>query len=158
MSRTAKSLKITAETAEIAEKSNVGRLNRLTEKIIGSAMKVHRALGPGLLESAYQACLAFELADRGLKVVQQDPLPVIYRGVRLSCGYRIDLVVEDAVIVEVKSVARLEPIHEAQVISYLKLSDRRVGLLINFNVKLLKHGIRRLVNEFPQSASTVLTA
>jgi len=118
-------------------------------------MTVHRELGPGLLESAYEACLAFELGDLGLQVVQQQPLPVVYRGVRLSCGYRTDLIVEDEVIVEVKAVSHLEPIHEAQLISYLKLSDRRVGLLVNFNVKLLKNGVRRLVNGFPQSESSV---
>ena len=90
----------------------------------------------------------------GLEVVQQQPLPVIYRGVRLNCGYRLDLVVANDVIVEVKSVSRLEPIHEAQMLSYLKLSDRRVGLLINFNVRVLKNGIRRLVNSFPKTSAT----
>src|SRR5688500_14861228 len=101
----------TAERAETAE-----GLNRISESVIGAALRVHRALGPGLLESAYEACLAFELADRGLKVVQQQALPVVYRGVRLSCGYRIDLLVEDRVVVEVKSVAKLDPIHEAQML------------------------------------------
>ena len=107
-------------------------------------------MGPGLLESAYQACLAFELAESGCRVVQQQPLPVVYRGVRLSCGYRLDLLVENDVIVEVKSVARIDRIHEAQMISYLRLADRRVGLLINFNVRLLKSGIKRFVNNFPR--------
>jgi len=124
-------------------------LNRVTESIIGAAIEVHRALGPGLLESAYEACLAFELAERGLKVEQQKPLPVIYRGKRLDCGYRLDLLVEGAVIVEIKAVDALAPIHEAQLLSYLRLSGCKLGLLINFNVKVLKHGIRRLVNEFP---------
>jgi GxxExxY protein len=103
----------------------------------------------GLLESAYEACLAFELVERGLKVEQQKPLPVVYRGAKLDCGYRLNLLVEEIVIVEVKAVDRLAPIHLAQLLSYLKLSGCRVGLLINFNVKVLKDGIRRVVNRFP---------
>ena len=110
-------------------------------------MAVHRELGPGLLESTYEVCLAYELAKRGLAVERQKELPVKYRGVKLDCGYRIDLLVEDKVIVELKAVERLEPIHIAQVLSYLKLSGCNVGLLINFNVKLLKDGIRRLIND-----------
>ncbi|NLF74668.1 MAG: GxxExxY protein [Chloroflexi bacterium] len=121
-------------------------LNRVTGTIIGAAIDVHRALGPGLLESAYEACLAYELAERGLKVEQQKPLPLVYKAVRLDCGYRLDLLVDDCIIVEVKSVDALEPVHTAQVLSYLKLSGCRVGLLINFNVQVLKRGIRRLVN------------
>lgn len=126
-------------------------LNRITESIIGAAMEVHRALGPGLLESAYEACLAFELAQRGLKVERQKPLPVIYREIRLDCGYRLDLLIEGVVIVEVKAVDHLMPIHQAQLLSYLKLSDCKVGLLINFHVKVLKDGLRRVVNDFPDS-------
>ena len=126
-------------------------LNRITESIIGAAIEVHRALGPGLLESAYEACLAFELAQSGLKVEQQKPLPVVYREVKLDCGYRLDLLVEEAVIVEAKAVDRLAPIHQAQLLSYLKLSGCKVGLLINFNVKVLKDGIRRVVNDFPDA-------
>ena len=126
-------------------------LNRITESIIGAAIEVHRALGPGLLESAYEACLAFELVERGLKVEQQKPLPVVYRDVRLDCGYRLDLLVEEKVIVEIKAVDRLAPIHQAQLLSYLRLSGCKVGLLINFNVKVLKDGIRRVVNSFPDS-------
>jgi len=133
------------------------RLNRITESIIGAAIEVHRALGPGLLESAYEACLAFELVERGLKVEQQKPLPVVYREVRLDCGYRLDLFVEQAVIVEVKAVNRLAPIHQAQLLSYLKLSGCKVGLLINFNVKILKDGIRRVVNRFPDSPRSLRT-
>ena len=129
-------------------------LNRITESIIGGAIEVHRALGPGLLESAYEACLVFELAQRGLKVEQQKPLPVIYREVTLDCGYRIDLLVEKKVIVEVKAIDRLAPIHQAQLLSYLKLSGCKVGLLINFNVEVLKNSIRRMVNEFPDSLRT----
>ena len=127
------------------------RLNHITETIIGAAIEVHRALGPGLLESAYEACLTFELAQRGLKVERQKPLPVVYREVKLDCGYRLDLLVEEAVIVEVKAIDRLAPIHQAQLLSYLRLSGCKVGLLINFNVKMLKNGIRRVVNDFPDS-------
>ena len=122
------------------------RLNGITEKIIGAAIHVHRVLGSGLLESAYEACLAFELAKRGLKVEQQKPLPLIYEGVKLDCGYRIDLLVEGLIVVEVKSVDSVVPIHEAQVMSYLKLSGCKLALLINFNVGMLKDGIRRFVN------------
>jgi len=103
------------------------------------------------LESAYETCLAFELTERGLKIEQQKPLPVIYREVELDCAYRLDLLVEESVIVEIKSVERLAPIHLAQLFSYLKLSGCKVGLLMNFNVKTLKDGIRRVVNNFPES-------
>ena len=126
------------------------RLNQITEKIIGAAIEVHCALGPGLLESAYEACLVFELAQHGLKVEQQRPLPIVYREVKLECGYRLDLLVEEAVIVEIKAVNHLAPIHQAQLLSYLKLSGCKVGLLINFNVKVLKDGIRRVVNNLPE--------
>jgi GxxExxY protein len=129
--------------AEVGEEK---RFNQITEQIIGAAIEVHRALGPGLLESAYEACLAFELAQRDLKVERQKPLPLVYKQVELDCGYRLDLFVEESVIVEIKAVDQLAPIHKAQLLSYLKLSDCRVGLLINFNVKLLKNGIRRVVN------------
>ncbi|MBI3580239.1 MAG: GxxExxY protein [Ignavibacteriales bacterium] len=123
--------------------------NEITETIIGAAITVHRTLGPGLLESAYEACLAFELLQLGLKVEQQKPLPVVYKSVHLDCGYRLDLLVEELVIVELKSVDQLIPIHKAQLISYLKLSGLTVGLLINFNTKMLKDGIQRIVNNFP---------
>jgi GxxExxY protein len=125
------------------------KLNHITDQVIGAAIEVHRALGPGLLESAYEACLAFELAQRGLKVEPQKPLPVVYKEVHLDCGYRLDLLVENAVIVEIKAVESLAPIHQAQLLSYLRLSGCKVGLLINFNVKVLKDGLRRLVNDFP---------
>ena len=127
------------------------QLDRTTEHIIGGAIDVHRSLGPGLLESAYETCLAFELADRGLTVERQKTLPVTYRQVKLDAGYRLDLLVERSVIVEVKAVDRLSPIHQAQLLSYLKLSGCKVGLLINFNVKILRNGIRRVVNNFPDS-------
>ena len=130
----------------MTEKEN---LNRITEKIIGAAIAVHRGLGPGLLESAYEACLGFELAERGLKVERQKPLPVVYRGVQLECGYRLELLVDERVIVEVKAVESLAPIHQAQLLSYLRLSGCKVGLLINFNVKVLKDGVRRVVHRFP---------
>jgi GxxExxY protein len=128
-------------------------LNRITEAIIGAAIEVHRSLGPGLLESAYEACLAFELRERGLKVEQQKTLPVVYRTVRLDCGYRLDLLVGDTVIVELKAVDQVLPIHQAQMLSYLKLPGCSVGLIINFNVRLLKDGIKRIVNEFPNSGA-----
>ena len=120
-------------------------INEITEKIIGAAIAVHKELGPGLLESAYEACLVYELAQSGLKVESQKPLPVFYRGANVDCGYRIDLLVEDQVIIELKSIEKLEPIHEAQLLSYLKLSGHKIGLLINFNVRLLRNGIRRFV-------------
>ncbi len=120
-------------------------LDEITEKIIGSAITVHRELGPGLLESAYEACLIYELVQSGLKIENQKALPIYYRGVQLDCGYRIDLLVEKQIVVELKSIEKIEPIHEAQLLSYLKLSGCKVGLLINFNTKLLKNGIRRFV-------------
>jgi len=119
---------------------------RLTEKIIGAAMKVHSALGPGLLESAYEKCLLFELHRQGLKAVCQLELPIVYEGVKIDAGYRIDLLVEDSVIVEVKAVDKLIPIHQAQLISYLRLSGKKVGLLINFHVEHLKDGLKRIAN------------
>jgi len=124
-------------------------INKITDIIIGAAIEVHRALGPGLLESAYESCMIFEIVDwHRLKVEHQKPLQVIYRGVSLDCGYRLDLLVSDMVIVELKSVDKLLPIHEAQMLSYLKLSGCKVGLLINFNVKVLKDGIKRVVNKY----------
>jgi GxxExxY protein len=125
-------------------------INVITDSIISAAIAVHRELGPGLLESAYESCLVYELLQQGLTVERQKALPVNYRGVKVDCGYRIDLLVEDTVIVELKAVDRLEPIHEAQLLSYLKLSGYQIGLLINFNVRMLKQGIRRLVNNFKE--------
>ena len=126
------------------QKLSMDELNKVTEAIIGAAIEVHRALGPGLLESAYVTCLVYELRERGFKVLQEVPLPLVYKEVKLDCGYRLDLLVNDAVIVEVKSVESLAPIHEAQLLSYLKLADCKIGLLINFNVKMLKYGVKRL--------------
>jgi len=122
------------------------RINDITGAIVNSAMKVHSLLGPGLLESAYQACLAHELRTRGFEVATQVGLPLVYDGQKLEVGYRIDLVVERRVVVEVKSVDALHPIHEAQLLSYMRLRGMRVGLLINFNVLHLREGIRRMVD------------
>jgi GxxExxY protein len=125
-------------------------IDQLTETIIGAAIAVHRELGPGLLESAYEACLAFELAERGLDVARQMELPVIYRGVRIDCGYRLDLLVEKQVVVEVKSIDQLAPVHEAQILTYLRLSGCHVGSLINFNVRQLISGLKRFVHNLPE--------
>ena len=122
------------------------RLNQITEKIIGCAIEVHRALGLGLLESAYEECLCFELIQNRLKFKRQIPLPIVYKGVKLDCGYRIDLVVEDLIIVEIKAIADILPVHEAQVLSYLKLDNKPLGLLLNFHVSVLKNGIKRIRN------------
>jgi GxxExxY protein len=127
------------------------RLNSLTERIISAAIAVHRALGPGLLESAYEACLYYELVTLGLRVERQKPLPLTYEDITLDCAYRMDLVVEKSVIVEVKSVVKLDRVHEAQMVSYLKISGLKVGLVLNFNVKnLSQQGIMRKVNNFPE--------
>ena len=117
----------------------------VTKEIIGSAMEVHKVLGPGLLESTYEACLCHELSVKGISFVRQHAITVRYKGVEIDCGYRLDLLVEDKVIIELKSVDKLTPLYDAQLISYLKLCDINVGLLINFNVLLLKQGIRRKV-------------
>lgn len=122
--------------------------NKLTEAIIGAAIAVHKALGPGLLETAYVACLAFELHQSGLKVETDVPVPVIYHEVRLECGFKLDMLVENKIVVEVKSVRELAPVHQAQVLTYLKLSDHLVGLLINFNVAVLVDGVKRLINAY----------
>ncbi|MEX2137952.1 MAG: GxxExxY protein [Pirellulales bacterium] len=131
------------------------RINEITGQIIGAAIEVHRELGPGLLESAYHQCLCHELNLRGLRFEYKLPLPVRYKGIDLDCGYEMDLVVEDAVIVELKTVAKIIPVHEAQLLTYLKLYDRRVGLLINFYVSVLKEGIKRIVNDFPESSASL---
>jgi len=120
--------------------------NEISEKIIGCAIQVHRELGPGLLESSYQECLYFELIQSGLLVEKQKPLPLVYKDVKLECGYRLDLMVENKVVIEVKAVEALNDVHMAQILTYLKLSKCRLGLLMNFNVALMKDGIRRVVN------------
>lgn len=127
-------------------------MDQLTDKVIASAISVHKELGPGLLESTYEACLTYELLDRGLKVEAQKPLPVNYRGQKFDCGYRIDLLVEDLLVVELKSVEKLMPIHTAQILSYLRLSNLQVGLLLNFNVMRLKDGLHRIVNQYQDLA------
>jgi GxxExxY protein len=123
-------------------------LNQITGKIIEFAIKVHSALGPGMLEGAYEICLMHEVVRHGFKVESQVTLPIIYGGIRLDAGYRIDLLVEESVIVELKAIDRLMPVHEAQLLSYLRMSNLSLGLLINFNVRLLRDGIRRVVNNF----------
>ncbi len=119
-------------------------INALTEKIIGCAIEVHRQLGPGLLESTYEAALCVELADAGMECKQQVIFPILYKGREIG-KYRLDLLIEDAVIVEIKSVERTDPIFEAQLLTYLRVTGKRVGLLINFNSRLLKYGIKRIV-------------
>jgi GxxExxY protein len=121
-------------------------VDRITGQVVDAAMKVHSALGPGLLESAYKACLAHALRKRGLRVVSELALPIVYDGVTIDVGYRIDLLVEEAVVVEVKAVSKALTIHQAQLLSYLRLSGHLVGLLINFHVRQLRHGITRMVN------------
>jgi GxxExxY protein len=137
-----------ATTDRMSEKD---RLNALTERIISAAIAVHHELGPGMLESAYEACLAYELIDRGLAIERQKALPLIYKGQTLDCGYRVDLIVEASVIVEVKSIEAFNRVHGGQLVSYLRQSGCKVGLLINFNVKwLVRDGIMRKVNGFPE--------
>lgn len=125
-------------------------MKELTEKIIGAAIEVHRGLGPGLLESAYEECLAHEMGLRGLTFERQMPLPVAYKGVNLDCGYRLDFLVEKSVVLELKATESITPIHEAQVLTYLKLGGWTVGLLINFNVPALKQGIKRIVLNYKE--------
>lgn len=132
------------------------RLNRITEQIIGAAIQVHRRLGPGLLESAYQACLSYELQQAGLRVAREKPVPLVYGAVKLDCGFRADLLVEDAVVVEIKAKEALHPVDHAQVLSHLRLLDLRVGLLINFDVAVLREGIHRIVNNYVDDAVEIL--
>ena len=132
--------------------------NEISGAVVDSAMKVHTALGPGLLESVYDACLAHELRKRGFRTASQLPLPVNYDGERIDLGFRIDLLVENTVVVEIKAVEAINPVHMAQVITYLKLSGKYVGLLINFNVVHLRDGIRRMVQGEPPSTSSVSSA
>ena len=123
---------------------------QLTHEIIGAAIEVHRTLGPGLLESAYEECLARELTLRRIPFERQKPLPLVYKDVKLDCGYRIDLLVGSRVVVELKAVEALAPVHDAVVLTYLRLSDCRIGLLINFHTAVLKDGIRRLANNYQE--------
>ena len=122
-------------------------INRISGNIIGAAIEVHKALGPGLLESAYEECLCHELNVRSISFERQKSLPVIYKNIKLDCGYRLDMVVEDSIIIELKSCEQIEPIHKAQLLTYLKLSGINLGLLLNFNVTVMRDGIIRIVNE-----------
>jgi len=124
------------------------RLNQTSGEIVDGAVHVHSALGPGLLESAYEECLAYELRERGLTVRTQVALPLVYKGIRLDHGYRIDMLVEESVVVELKTALGLHPVHEAQLLTHLKLSGHRLGLLLNFYVPLMRDGIKRIVNGF----------
>lgn len=121
-------------------------INEISNAVIGAAIEVHRHLGPGLLESTYEHCLAYELSLRGIPFEQQKPCGVTYKGVTLDVGYRLDLLIADRLIIELKAVKQLEPIHTAQTLTYLKLTDKRLALLINFNVKLLKNGVKRIAH------------
>jgi len=118
-------------------------INQITEKIIGCAIEVHKTLGPGLLESAYEECLSYELQNAGLKIDRQVAVPVIYKDIKLECGYRVDILVENLVVIELKSIEAFAPVHEAQILTYMKFANKNIGLLINFNVTLLKNGIKR---------------
>jgi GxxExxY protein len=128
------------------------KLADLTEKIIGAAIEVHRQTGSGLMESAYEECLCYELSQLGLKFERQVQLPIMYKGVRLDCAYKMDLLVEDSVVLELKTVDQLLPIHSAQLLTYLKLSGKRIGLLLNFHAPILTKGIKRLINDSTSSA------
>jgi GxxExxY protein len=130
------------------------REDEITSKVIGAAIEVHKVLGPGLLESAYEECLCYELSQIGLSFERQVDLPVIYKGVHLDCGYRMDLVVENSVIVEIKAVEQIIKIHEAQLLSYLKLYKKAVGLLLNFHSPILKSGLKRIVNNFQENSAS----
>jgi GxxExxY protein len=125
-------------------------INQLSSKIIGAAIEVHRALGPGLLESAYEKCLCHELKLRGLAFNNQKPLPLVFKGEELDCGYRLDIVVENTIILELKSCEKIEPIHKAQLLTYLKLSGLTLGLVLNFNVPVMRDGIVRIVNNLEE--------
>ena len=136
--------------------SEADRLNAITNQIIGAAIDVHRELGPGMLESSYEACLMYELLQRSLRVDRQKPASIVYKNQTLDCGYRIDLLVENEVIIELKAVETILPVHEAQLLSYLRLTNKSVGLLINFHVDVLKSGIRRKTRQVIQKENAVL--
>ena len=132
----------------MTQRKAIEELNALTERVIGAAIQVHRELGPGLLKSAYSECLALELKDCGLHAVREVAIPLRYKSIAVENAYRLDFVVEDAVIIECKAIEQLLPIHSAQVLTYLKLTDKRLGLLINFNVEVLHKGLKRIANGF----------
>jgi len=125
-------------------------INELSSKIIGASIEVHKALGPGLLESAYEECLCHEFGFRDFSFERQKPLPVVYKGIELDCGYRLDVVFENVIILELKSCERIEPIHKAQLLTYLRLSSLHLGLILNFNVPVMRDGIVRIVNELKE--------
>ena len=125
-------------------------INKLSSKIIGAAIEVHKVLGPGLLESTYEECICHEMSFGGLSLERQKPLAIMYKGMKLDCGYRLDVVVENAIILELKSCEKIEPIHRAQLLTYLKLSGLNLGLILNFNVTLMRDGIGRIVNELQE--------
>ncbi|HNX43764.1 MAG TPA: GxxExxY protein [Bacteroidales bacterium] len=118
-------------------------INQITEKVIACAIEVHKRLGPGLLESVYEECLSYELMSAGLAIERQVPVPVVYKEIKLECGYRIDILVERTVLIELKAIEAFAPVHEAQILTYMKFAKKSIGLLINFNVTLLKDGIKR---------------
>jgi GxxExxY protein len=132
------------------QKEQTMDINQLSSRIIGAAIEVHKALGPGLLESAYEKCLCHELKLRGLSFENQKPLPLVFKGEKLDCGYQLDIVVENTIILELKSCGKIEPIHKAQLLTYLKLSGLKLGLLLNFNVPIMRDGIVRMVNELEE--------
>jgi GxxExxY protein len=147
-----------AEGAEVTSVSPASRLSQLTERIIGAAIEVHRNTGPGLLESVYEECLCYELSQLGLNFQRQVRLPIAYKGIKLDCGFKMDLLVEDAIVLELKTVDQLLPVHSAQLLTYLKLSGKKVGLLINFNEPILTKGLKRLVNHFKDPALPPVTS
>ena len=127
--------------------------DRLSNVIIGAGILIHKTVGPGLLESAYEACMAFELTSQGIQTERQKPLPLQYKGVRLDCGYRLDMLIEGKIILEIKAVAKLDPIHDAQMLTYLRLTECPIGLILNFNVVKFKDGIKRVVNGYVSESS-----
>jgi GxxExxY protein len=132
----------------VTQRKTLDELNAITEKVIGAAIQVHRELGPGLLESVYSECLAIELTDCGLHALREVSIPLAYKNITVDNAYRLDFLVEDALVVECKTVEQLLPIHSAQVLTYLRLTDKRLGLLVNFNVEVLHKGIKRIANGF----------
>ena len=147
-----------AEGAEVISATRLSPLNRLTEQIIGAAIEVHRQTGPGLMESVYEECLCYELSQLGLAFQRQVHLPLSYKGIKLDCGFKMDLLVEDLVVLELKTVDQLLPVHSAQLLTYLKLSGKKVGLLINFNEPVLTKGLKRLVNHFKEPVKEPVTS
>jgi len=147
-----------AEGAEGTGATWLSRLNQLTEQIIGAAIEVHRQTGPGLMESVYEECLCYELSQLGFNFQRQVHLPISYKRIKLDCGFKMDLLVEDSVVLELKTVDQLLPVHSAQLLTYLKLSGKKVGLLINFNEPVLTQGLKRLVNHFREPSGPTVTS